>query len=570
MKNTSLISLIFWIFSISSIIAQTPQWAHVTKLQSTQSVHDANQIKIDPDGSIYVAGNYLYLLSFSDSDIELNGIGANNTYLYKRSAMGELLWARTIGVNIINDLFDMAIDHDGNIYLVGQYRGQMAVGSGGNSISLSSIGLNDGYIVKYSPTGALLAAHSLGGSSKDNLTAISFDNDNNIILAGNFYGEVDFDLSQSSQIEDCAGLTFVKYTENFELISVHKLNSVYTFITNIEVNAANQVIFGGYFREYITLDSGEGITIPDAPQFTDLSFIMKLSNTFEFEWVAAITGTSKQYIFDMQLTPSGAVYVAGDISNTATFLSNDQTQILENSSGSRDIFFAKVSPFGNFEWVKTMGGAGNDFAFGLELDNDGNIFLTGSFSQTVDFDPGSGSAEYTSEAISSTYLSIYNSEGEYFNTITYDNPFEGNPLYAGGNAASGIALNADNDIYLTGWFKTGINFDPSQPGFEFTSAGQDCYILKLGSVIVGLPETRGGYPISIFPNPARDEVHIEAPNIQKIEVYNIHGKLVWSDVAQDFGDRHVIGVSHLPTGTYILNLTANDGFVGSEKLVIIR
>ena len=566
MKTSSLIFILLWIFSIP-LIAQTPQWARTTINQSTQT-HDANQIKVDIDGSIYVAGNFPYQLKFSDSNMVLNGLGGNNTYLYKRSATGELLWAKDIGGFFQNNLFNMNIDHAGNVYLIGEFRNNLAVGSGGNSISLTSNGYSDAYIVKYSGEGNLLGAYSVGGTSRDKFTAITFDSQNNIILAGDFKGEVDFNLGQNSHIENCTGITLVKYTDTFEFISAYKLNSTYGHVTNIEVNAENALIFGGRFRESITIDSGEGLT--GGPQFTNFGFVMKVSDTFAFEWIVGVTGTASQYLRDMQLNQSGDIYVAGDMSETANFLSHDQTEIHKNSSGSNDIFFAKISPIGNFEWVHAMGGPGKDYAFAIDLDTSGNIFLAGSFSQTMDFDPGSGTAEFTSEGSSSSYVSIYTPNGAYANTFTYDNPFISDPGYQGGNAASGIALNSYNDIYLTGWFKTAINFDPTQPGFEFTTMKQDCYLLKVGSVIVGLPEQRATYPISIYPNPARDVVHIEALNIQNLEIYTIHGKLIYSKLAKTLGDKQTIGISHLPAGTYILSLTANDGFVRSEKFMVVR
>lgn len=559
MKNASLIFLFLWIFTSPLLIAQTPQWANTTK-SAGMSDHDANHIKIDQAGNIYVAGNFEYTLKFSHSDFELSGIGGGNSYLYKNSPSGELLWAIAMGGVEINDLMDMAIDQDGNIYLVGQYRGDMAVGSGGNSISISASGMRDGYIAKYSPSGALLGAHTVGGTARDGLHALGFDADNNIVLAGNFTGEVDFDLSENSHIEDCTGLTLVKYTADFELISVHKLSSSYAQISNIAVNAEGEIIFGGYFRESVMHESGAGIT--GGPQYTDLGFLMKLSTTYEFEWVGGVIGTAAQYIRDIQPTPSGAIYITGDISNTATFISNDGTQTMETNAGSRDVFFAKITSAGVFEWIKTMGGAGTDLGSSLDLDNAGNIVLVGSYFQTMDFDPGSGTAEYTSEGSSSSYVSIYTPDGAYINTFTFDNP--------DGNAASGIALNANNEIYLTGKFKYSIDFDSAQPGFAFTSMWEDSYLLKMSSVIVGMDEAHGDHPISIFPNPTNTQVKIKGAHLEKIECFDIHGKLVFSKSPGFRQNEHTISVSHLPAAIYFIRLSANNQVSFTEKLVITR
>src|SRR5687767_14380941 len=42
------------------------------------------------------------------------------------------------------------------------------------------------------------------------------------------------------------------------------------------------------------------------------------------------------------------------------------------------------------QWTKAMGGTGEDLGQSCVLDGSGNIYTTGRFSGTVDFDPGSG------------------------------------------------------------------------------------------------------------------------------------------------------------------------------------
>ncbi len=42
----------------------------------------------------------------------------------------------------------------------------------------------------------------------------------------------------------------------------------------------------------------------------------------------------------------------------------------------------------NFEWAKSIGGMADDLSRSIVIDSYGNLYITGSFSGTVDFDPG--------------------------------------------------------------------------------------------------------------------------------------------------------------------------------------
>ena len=59
-----------------------------------------------------------------------------------------------------------------------------------------------------------------------------------------------------------------------------------------------------------------------------------------------------------------------------------------NPLGLNDIFISKIDASANFEWAKSIGSTERDFGFSIACDENGNVYTTGLFQGTADFDPG--------------------------------------------------------------------------------------------------------------------------------------------------------------------------------------
>jgi methionine-rich copper-binding protein CopC len=92
---------------------------------------------------------------------------------------------------------------------------------------------------------------------------------------------------------------------------------------------------------------------------------------------------------------SGNVYTTGYFFDTVDFDPGAGTSNL-TSVGGTDIFVSKLDTSGNFVWVKQFGGTSNDNAYSIYVDSSGNVYTTGYFNGTVDFDPGAGTSNLTS------------------------------------------------------------------------------------------------------------------------------------------------------------------------------
>ena len=86
---------------------------------------------------------------------------------------------------------------------------------------------------------------------------------------------------------------------------------------------------------------------------------------------------------------------------------------LTASNVYNDIFISKLDASGNFVWAKSIGGSNEDRGYSIATDASGNVYISGQFSGTVDFDPGAGIFELTSELSSDTFILKLDASGNF-------------------------------------------------------------------------------------------------------------------------------------------------------------
>lgn len=189
-----------------------------------------------------------------------------------------------------------------------------------------------------------------------------------------------------------------------------------------------------------------------------------------FQW-AVNMGSGSKGDHCLKVDISGNIYLTGFFQSTIDFDPGPGTFTL-TADGLEDIFVSKVDASGNFLWAKKMGGKGNDCGLSLSIDGSGNIFTSGYFSDTLDFDPGPGTFTLTADGAKDIYVSKLDANGNF--------------LWAkkmGGFAeeqANSIGLDATGNIYINGYFNNTVDFDPGAGTYTMTSKGmEDIFIEKL-------------------------------------------------------------------------------------------
>ena len=161
---------------------------------------------------------------------------------------------------------------------------------------------------------------------------------------------------------------------------------------NLAADVSGNVISIGYLGlpAISDFDPGTGVYYIPTPGSQN-NYISKLDANGAFVWATAIGGQGMNDIKGITTDSIGNIYITGGFSNTADFDPGAGTFNITSNNGSIDMFVAKLDSNANLIWVKAVGGLGTDQGRSVSVDLEGNVYVTGKFSGSVDFDPGAGS-----------------------------------------------------------------------------------------------------------------------------------------------------------------------------------
>jgi hypothetical protein len=320
---------------------------------------------------------------------------------------------------------------------------------------------------------------TFGGNGHDAPSGMTSDDEGNIYLTGIYNDTADFDPGPGVAILDLPAtavhamfITQLDSAGNFGWVKCLQ-STIGVNSTSIKLDNEGNIYSVGHFQGTVDLDPGTGVfPVTATSAYPDL-FILKLDNSGNFVWAATFAGPSLEAFYDLEIDVAGNVYSTGYFYNTVDFDPGAGSFPL-SSFGAMDVFVLKLSGEGVLGWVKQLGGPGDDYPRAMKLDQDANVYTTGTFTLTADFDPGPDSCNYTGlvDCSHNMFLSKLDSSGN-FVWCTHVQQLEL------GSTASGDALAiADNHVFVTGAFGGTADFDPLGDGCYLTSTYVNQFVLK--------------------------------------------------------------------------------------------
>lgn len=224
------------------------------------------------------------------------------------------------------------------------------------------------------------------------------------------------------------------------------------------------------------------------------SLIMTISTqktnaqTLEYKWASKTGSTSNDEAHSIATDASGNIYTTGVFTDTVDMDPGSSTYNL-TSNGQTDVYVKKYSSAGALVWAVQIGGTYADNASSIALDGSGNVFITGGFLGTVDFNPGTATNNHSSVPNTTIIYKTFIKERNDIFILKLNNSGEFvwvKTIGAGGeDAGNSIAVDNSNNILVTGvWADLNeendtLDFNPGSGVYNLTGGGS--FVLKLNN-----------------------------------------------------------------------------------------
>lgn len=477
-----LILFVFCLFGSLSSFGQDILYSW-TKHIENQTFGTVTSITSDHEGAIYSIGSFSDTVDFDPGPNVLNLIskGGLDIFVQKMDLDGNLLWAKSFGSSAMyENALGLSLNSNGDLHITGRFKNTIDFDPGPNVVNKTSNGDFDVFILKLTNSGDFVWVKTIGGSDYDNAKAIITDSIGNSYVLGEFVGQVDLDTGIGTEYVTSLG---------FNDVFISKLdtsgNTIWTKVIggehfdngySIALSPTEDVYISGSFSDTVDFDPGIGVTELSATYGIDNNFLLKLTTEGTFEWVIRVlnSGNGQAYINSskIQIDDSGNIYIPG-YCDSEVDVDPGVGEYWVEPLGTRSSFIQKLNSSGGFEWVRVF--EGSDFVSIMEiyLDEYNNIYSTGSFFGTADFDPGVGEVNYVSTGLDNLFVQKMDALGN-FEWATYA---VGELNFNRGNV---ITTDEFNNVFVSGSFEGVVDFNPDSESDVLTPIGEkDIFIQKL-------------------------------------------------------------------------------------------
>lgn len=443
------------VLTITGIIIQQALFAiqldFVKKYGLTNNEHPL-ELAYTKQNEIVIAGYYGTVSSLND--IFINKYDNNGT---------QLLF--NVGGGLGDDyIYDFTTDTSGNIYVIGSFQKNCILYKNTSFTTKDTLLGNDSshfFIAKYNSSATLLWKIYGQGPGRSEGLGITVDKNNFVYVSGYSTDSLYFNISGS--------LSYTKPVQE-KTSFLGKIDSSGAFISwikttggseasDIKIDASDRLYITGYLVD-TTFFGAIQVNVADK----QAGYITKFQNNGNLVWVKSFEGNANNVAFGnkIALDSNNDLYVTGGFTNNATI----GTTVLVGY-GNYDMFFAKYSTTGQFQWANKLGANGPDNSYAINVSDNNYITLCGYVRSTVNEAYYNGDT-FNLYGVNDIWGGIFNTSGQLIQHIVAGS-------VGGSDVATGMVLKNDTTLYLSGEFSSKAYFENDS---LTVSGGTDIFLAK--------------------------------------------------------------------------------------------
>lgn len=354
------------------------QYSTIAKQMGSTQHDEADDVYADDSGNVYIFGSHNDSVVLASKTIK--NFGGVDNYLIKYDCKGNVVWAQTIGSSGNEYVYFLGMDNDiyGNIYITGGYAGTATLTSqNGSNKTLTSQGGLDIYVAKYAPSGNILWANSYGGSSDDIGHDIAVDKNLKYYITGEFFGNTKFgSITYTSGGTSDAFIIKSDSTGNAIWgvqgngtgddvgISVHIDKSDNIVICGLCGLSGQTITFGSKTSQSSNFHTG---------------YLARFNTSGTCLWLQSMyTSTGGNVWLELVIDINNNIYVSGHNKGSSIVTSSNGSNISMGSGiGNYDVNIVKFDSNGVAIWGKLYGSTGDDQGSAITLGNNDSLIYIG-------------------------------------------------------------------------------------------------------------------------------------------------------------------------------------------------
>ena len=436
---------------------------------------EGRAVAFDSSDNIYIAGTTVHVST-----------GRNWGFVAKFDPCGQLQWSKSWGGLGLTQGYGVAVDSTGNVYTTGNFYGTCDFdpdNPGGPGFKTSVGGSSwDAWLNVFDSNGNFKWVRTWGGGYSDSGQNVCVDSSDGIYVSGFFCWTVDFDPDGGDSHQSNAS-SFDPFVCKYD--STGDFKWARTWGSPLDDRAwgvaagGGNVYVTGYFQDVNVNFNPDGSTLLSSNGGEDV-FLSAFSASGAFQWAKSWGGTAAGIMTDegmgVAADISGNAYCTGYYFGTNVNFNPDGSDPHSTPGSGPDSFLSKWSASGVFQWARTWGGAYRDAGEGAAVDASGNVFVTGWFYGSANFNPGGSDQRTALGSYEDAYLSKFDSGGNYQWVHSYGST----------NNDRGLDVNVDDqgNICATGFFNGPANLAPADGGCSeppdnvSPAGGADAFLIR--------------------------------------------------------------------------------------------